>query len=365
MSEHAERCRRAQAIMAAHNIDWLFVTHSTDLKYLIDYTHRQSERLTLFLLPREGWPTLIVPSFEIPVVEKYATFFETEGWSESEDPVVRIASRVGGNGAGKTIAVGDQLYATFLLRIQAALPEARYMQGGTVLSRLRMIKASDEVERLRAAGRAADEALRALLQQPLPGMTELEVIRFLHAHLLTNGHEAVGTGIVGAGENAASPHHKTGGRKIQEGDALVIDFGGTFKDYRSDITRTFHLGEPSQEFRRIYAIVQTAQQRAFEAVRPGVTAEYIDNVARSYITEQGYGEYFLHRTGHGIGMDGHEAPYLVAGDRTVLEEGMTFSIEPGIYLKGKFGVRIEDIVVVRSQGAERLNEFPRDLMVIR
>jgi Xaa-Pro aminopeptidase len=175
----------------------------------------------------------------------------------------------------------------------------------------------------------------------------------------------VGTGIVGAGENGASPHHKTGTRALQKGDAVVVDFGGSLKDYRSDITRTFHIGEPSDEFRRVYEIVRVAQQRAFEAVRPGVTAEQIDNVARSYITEHGYGDFFLHRTGHGIGLDGHEAPYLVGGDLTALEEGMTFSIEPGIYLKGKFGVRIEDIVVVQKNGAERLNNFARDLTVVR
>jgi len=195
-------------------------------------------------------------------------------------------------------------------------------------------------------------------------MTELDVIRFLHAQLLQNGHEVVGTGIVGSGPNSASPHHKTSTRRLNLGEAVVVDFGGALKDYRSDITRTFHLGEPPDEFRRIYDIVREAQHRAFEAVHPGVTAEAIDRVARGFIAQHGYGDYFLHRTGHGIGLDGHESPYLVSGDTTMLEEGMTFSIEPGIYLKGKYGVRIEDIVVVTRDGAERLNHFPRELRVL-
>jgi Xaa-Pro aminopeptidase len=350
--------------MAAHHIDWIFVTHSTDLKYLINYTHRQSERMTLFLLPQEGRPTLLVPSFEMTVVEKYASFFDVEGWDETEDPVAHVASHVGGQGAGKTIAIGDQLYAVFLLRIQAALPAARWVQGGMILARLRMIKDSEEIASLRGAAHGADRSLQALLAQPLSGKTELDVIRFLHAQLLQNGHETIGTGIVGAGENGASPHHKTSTRTLEVGQAVVIDFGGGSKDYRSDITRTFHIGEPSAEFRRVYEIVQEAQQRAFEAVRPGVWAEDIDATARSYISQQGYGAYFLHRTGHGIGLDNHEPPYLVEGDVTVLEPGMMFSIEPGVYLKGQFGVRIEDIVMVTPTGAERLNEFPRDLTVV-
>ncbi len=362
MTSYAERCTRIQAEMAAQNVDWLLVTHSTDLKYLIGYTHRQSERLLLYMVPRQGRPKMVVPSFELSVVEKYATFFDLVGWQETEDPAAKVAGIIG-SGA-RTLAIGDQLYAVFLLRIQSALPGARYVPGNNVVAPLRMVKDADEIARLRAAAQAADNAVAALLGQPLVGLTERDVIRFLHEQLLQNGHEAVGTGIVGAGPNSASPHHKTSDRRLQPGEAVVIDFGGSLNEYRSDITRTFHLGAPPKEFAEIYEIVRTAQQGAFEAVRPGVTAESIDRVARDYITQQGYGEYFLHRTGHGIGLDGHESPYLVGGDTTVLREGMTFSIEPGIYLKGKFGVRIEDIVVVTANGAERLNHAPRELKVV-
>ncbi len=362
MASFVERCRRAQTEMAAQGVDWLFVPRSTDLKYLIGYMHRQSERLTLFMLPREGEPRLVVPSFEVPVVEKYATFFEVVGWGETEDPAATVASIVGKR--NQTLAIGDQLHAVFLLRIQAALPDARCVQGGVIMSRLRMIKDAEEIAHLREAAHGADRSLAALFDQPLLEMTELDVIRFLHEQLLRNGHEAVGTGIVGAGPNAASPHHKTSDRRLGRGEPVVVDFGGSLNSYRSDMTRTFHLGEPSHGFREVYEIVQRAQQLAFEAVKPGVTAESIDQIARGYITEHGYGAAFLHRTGHGIGLDGHEAPYIVGGDTTVLEAGMTFSIEPGIYLKGRLGVRIEDIVVVTHDGGERLNQSPRELNVV-
>ena len=362
MSVYEARAQRAQAAMAQRGIDWLFVSHSTDLLYLIGFTKQQSERLALFMLPRTGRPKMVVPGFETSVFDKYATFFDLVGWEETENPVDHVVRLVGGS--GKTIAIGDQLHAIFLLRIQQALAGASYVPGLEILARLRMVKTADEIANLRAAAQGADRSYEALLGQPLLKMTELDVIRFLHAELLKNGHQAVGNGIVGAGPNGASPHHKTSERRLERGEPVVVDFGGSLNGYRSDITRTFQLGETPREFKTIYEITQQAQQLAFEAVKPGVTAETIDQVARDHITRNGYGDYFLHRTGHGIGLDGHESPYIVKNDRTVLEPGMTFSIEPGIYLKGKYGVRIEDIVVVTENGAERLNQAPRDLRVI-
>jgi Xaa-Pro aminopeptidase len=364
MSVFEERCQRIQKVMAASGIDWLFVPHSTDLKYLVGHAHRQSERLTLFALPREGHPLMVLPTFEIPQMEKYATFFVLVGWQETENPIEKIENVVGESGAGKTIAVSDQLHSIFLLRIQDRLPDARYLPGHELVGCVRMIKDADEIASLRAAAEGADRSLAALSEQPLLEMTELDVIQFLHAKLVENGHQTVGTGIVGAGANGAAPHHKTSERRLAKNEAVVVDFGGGLNGYRSDMTRTFHIGEPSDEFREVYEIVRAAQQKAFEAIRPGVTAESIDRVARGYISEQGYGADFLHRTGHGIGLDGHERPYIVEGNQTVLERGMTFSVEPGIYLKGKFGVRIEDIVVVTGDGAERLNQFPRGLKIV-
>ncbi|HVU14110.1 MAG TPA: Xaa-Pro peptidase family protein [Phototrophicaceae bacterium] len=363
MNVYEARAERAQRAMAEQGIDWLFVSHSTDLLYMIGFTKQQSERLVLFMLPRTGRPKMVVPGFETAVFQKYASFFDLVGWEETENPVDKVAALVGSS-SGKTIAIGDQLHSIFLLRIQQALPDAKYVPGLNILARLRMIKAPDEIANLRAAAEGADRSYEAIFTQALLDMTELDVIRFLHAQLLKNGHQTVGNGIVGAGANGASPHHKTSDRRLQTGDAVVVDFGGGLNGYRSDITRTFQIGTPTEEFREIYEITREAQQLAFEAVKPGVTAESIDAVARGHISKYGYGADFLHRTGHGIGLDGHESPYIIQNDKTVLEPGMTFSIEPGIYLEGKYGVRIEDIVVVTENGADRLNQSPRDLRII-
>ncbi len=362
-SEYAERARRAQAAMAAADCDWLFVSHSTDLLYLIGFTKRPSERLALLLLPREGRAKMVVPGFEVQIFQPYASFFDVIGWEETEDPVEKVAEVVGA-GAGQTIAIADQLHTVFTLRLQAALGGARYMEGNRILARIRMIKTAAEIDALRGAAARTEDALASLFAEPVTGKTEREVLRFLHNGLTERGLELSGGGIVGAGPHSASPHHKTGEKILADGDALVIDFGGGWNGYRSDLTRSFHVGEPPEEFRRIYQITQEAQQLAFEATRPGMTAEEIDTVARDYISARGYGPAFIHRTGHGVGMDGHEYPYLVQGDATVIEEGMVFSIEPGIYLAGQYGVRIEDVVAVTATGAERLNHYPRDLCIV-
>jgi Xaa-Pro aminopeptidase len=227
-----------------------------------------------------------------------------------------------------------------------------------------MRKSPWEVEQLGAASRAADATFEALVATDLEGASEREALARIHHLLLENGHEAVGGGIVGAGENGASPHHHSGDTKIEAGSAVVVDFGGSLNNYRSDITRTFHVGEPTPEFRQVYDIVNEANQKAFEFVKPGVRAADLDGLARSFIAEAGYPNEFLHRLGHGIGLEGHESPYLVTGSDAVLEEGMAFSIEPGIYLEGRFGVRIEDIAVVTSDGAQRLNLSSHELVVL-
>ena len=364
MSIFARRSEQAQKEMLARGIDWLFIPHSTDLRYLMGYAHRQSERLTLFLLPAAGKPQLILPAFERPVVQPFADFFDLVGWEEWEDPIEKVRFEVGGVGAGKTIVCGDDLHGVILLDLQAALPEATFLPGRELMPKLRMVKDAQELAALQNAARITDEALGALLEEAFIGWTELEIRSFLHRELLQRGCETVGTGIVASGSNSASPHHRTGNQTAQFGDALVIDFGGSLVGYRSDMTRTFYIGEASQEFIAVYEIVREAQIRAVAAVGPGVPAEVIDQVARGYITVQGYGPFFLHRTGHGIGLDGHEHPYLVEGNKTSLEPGMTFSIEPGIYLPGKFGVRIEDIVRVTENGAEALNRFPLELVTV-
>jgi Xaa-Pro aminopeptidase len=226
------------------------------------------------------------------------------------------------------------------------------------------VKDDEEVELLRTVALAADEAFADLLELPFAGRRELDVADVVRERLVERGHETTDFAIVASGPNGASPHHGAGERTIESGDAVVLDFGGTREGYYSDITRTVFVGEPQEEHRAVYEVVRSAQQAAFDAVRPGATAQEVDRAARGVISEAGYGERFVHRTGHGIGLDLHEPPYIVEGNETLLEPGMTFSDEPGIYLPGRFGVRIEDQVVVTTNGAERLNEASRELTVV-
>lgn len=360
-AEFAARLERVQDELARHELDYLLIGPSTDMVYLIDFPVRQSERMTILVIPREGTPRLVMPGFELPRVQSLPRLFEPTPWDDGDDPSILLASVLQANGAGATVGVGGQLFSHFLFRLQAAAPEARWRSGDILMEQVRMRKSPFEVDALRAASRAADAVFEELISLPVLGMTEQTLLSEIHRLLLEKGHDTIGGGIVGFGPNGASPHHHVTDKRGAPGDAVVVDFGGIRQNYRSDITRTFHLGKPSDEFRRVYEIVDNANDAAFQHVKPGVTAEELDAVARDHIAAAGYGDAFLHRLGHGIGLDGHEAPYLVRGDTTVLDEGMTFSIEPGIYLEGRFGVRIEDIVVVTRDGAERLNESTHKL----
>jgi Xaa-Pro aminopeptidase len=364
VSEFEDRFDRVRAAMDRMEIDCLLIGPSTDMVYLIDFPVRQSERMTILVLPREGRPRLVMPGFELDRVASRPPLFEPAPWEDGADPAPLLASLLPAGGDGTTVAVGGQLFTHFFLRIQDAAPNARFVDGDLVMAPVRMRKSPYEVGALQAASSAADAVFEELLTLPLAGMSERELLTEIHRLLLEKGHDTIGGGIVGAGPNGAAPHHHVSERRIEQGDPVVVDFGGVRANYRSDLTRTFHVGEPNDQFREVYAIVDEANEAGFQAVRPGVTAAEIDARTRSRIAEAGYGPQFLHRTGHGIGLDGHEAPYLVDGDDTVLEEGMTFSIEPGIYLESLFGVRIEDIVVVTANGAERLNRSTHALQVV-
>jgi Xaa-Pro aminopeptidase len=362
--EYAGRLERVREQMERAGVDCLLVGPSTDLVYLTGLESRQSERMKLLMVPRDGEPRFVIPAFELPHLEALPPLFDAAPWVDGQQPAELLASLLPRKGGAPTVAVGAQLHTHFTLRIQSAAPDARYVSGEAVLEPARMRKTPYEVETLRAASEAADRVFEQLLRTPVEGRSEREVLGEIRRLLVANGHDSLtGGGIVGFGPNGASPHHYASDRRGAAGDAVVVDYGGVLGGYHSDLTRTFHLGAPGDEFREVYAIVSEANDAAVAAAGPGVTAEQIDRVARDVIERAGYGERFLHRTGHGIGLDGHEAPYLVTGDRTVLEEGMTFSIEPGIYLEGRFGVRIEDIVVVTANGVDRLNRSSHELQV--
>lgn len=375
------RLAAARTAAAAAGLDALLVGVGADLRYLTGYDAMPLERLTLLVVPAAaGAPvTLVAPRLEVTPARTcgaaVAGALEIATWEETEDPMALVAARLaaaaGGPAAGlRAVAVSDGLRAAFVLGLQRVLPGARFSLASAVLSALRMRKDADEIALLREAARAADRVVAAVSQGRLVGRTEADVAGEVRERLVAEGHDAAAFWIVASGPNSASPHHHGGERVIAAGEPIVIDIGGTVAGYGSDITRTVWVtgGDPAKgpdaEFLRLYGVLQAAQAAGTAAVRPGVPCEGIDAASRAVIDGAGYGEAFFHRTGHGIGLEGHEDPYLVAGNALPLAPGMAFSVEPGIYLEGRYGARIEDIVVCGEDGPLVLNERTRDLQVV-
>ena len=326
----------------------MVVAPSPDLVYLTAYDPMPLERPTLLVLRPEQAPVMLVPELErqIAAASADAAAIELVGWTDGEDPYAAAADLL--PRAGR-VAVGDRLWSSHMLGLQRAAPDLSWEPASTVIGRLRAVKDDDELAALRRAARGADEAFRQVCTMTFLGRREEEIAADLADLLVHNGHARADFTIVASGPNAASPHHEPGGRTILPRDAVVMDFGGELGGYFSDTTRTVVVGEPPGGFERVYDIVRAAQGAACDAVRPGVEAQQIDRAARRIIDDAGFGARFFHRTGHGIGLEVHEPPYLVEGSEWTLEPGTTFSVEPGIYLEGEFGVRIEDIVVVTER----------------
>ncbi|HYT81013.1 MAG TPA: Xaa-Pro peptidase family protein [Actinomycetota bacterium] len=361
--DYQNRLARAAKEAAAANLDALVITPSPDLLYLIGYDAPLLERLTALIARASGSPLLIVPELERPraAVSPAGKLLDIETWRDGEDPfdvVARVLSD------GQRFGAADRMWAMHLLGFQRALPSSTFVLASVVMNRLRIRKDEGEVELLGRAGRSADDTFDVITREGLSGQREEAISRKLSELLVQNGCESAAFAIVGSGPNGASPHHEAGERTIESGDAVVLDFGGRVGGYCSDMTRTVSVGEPPAEKKEVHEIVRQAQEAAFQAVRPGVPAEEIDRAARRVISDAGYGDRFIHRIGHGIGLEEHEHPYIVEGNSEPLEPGMCFSIEPGIYLEGRFGVRIEDIVTVTEDGAVRLNNAPRELTVV-
>lgn len=359
----ARRIDRLRAVMREKAIDLVLLGPSADLVYLTGFDAHLSERLNLLVLPLDGEAALVVPTLEEPLIGAAKEFARIYRWADHEQPASVVANLLG-DAVGKRIAVGDQLWSAFLLRIRAGVSDGEWIEAGTLLRELRMVKDQSELRALAEAARLTDEAWEEFLHAgPLGGLTERQALRRLTELTEKRGLRHL-WGICASGPASASPHHATGDRVIERGDAVIFDWGGTIDGYFSDVTRTVHVGDPTDEFRRIYDLVRQANQATLEAVRPGVPCEELDRVARTMITEAGCGEAILHRVGHGLGLEVHEEPYLVAGNQLPLAAGMVFSDEPGVYLQGRFGVRIEDTVVCTADGGERLNEATRDLVVM-
>ncbi len=386
---YAARIAAAQQALPAEDASALLVGVGADLQWLTGYAAHALERLTMLVVPADGRATLIVPRLEQPAAAVATAvandLVDLATWQETEDPFALVAGRLEASDSRPEIQLGalggawgrlggllvsDRLWATFLLRLQAAVPDAAFGLASAVLGPLRAIKDAEEIELLRRAAHAADRVVGQLAAGRLIGRTEADVAREVRDRLVAEGHDEAAFWTVAGGPNSASPHHEVSDRVIAAGEPLVIDIGGHFEGYASDITRTLWVAGdeghgPTDEFATLYEILKRSQDAGRAAVKPGVACEDIDRVSRKVIVDGGWGDNFIHRTGHGIGLEVHEDPYLVEGNVDVLVAGHAFSVEPGIYIEGRYGARIEDIVVCTADGGDTLNQAPRELLVVR
>jgi Xaa-Pro aminopeptidase len=370
---YATRVRAAAAAAADAGLAGLVITPGYDMRYLVGSRAQTFERLTALVLPATGEPTVVVPRLELASLKESAVTelgLAVRDWVDGDDPYGLVADALGGAPVGQSgrlavaTAVTDSMPALHLLPLADVLGVVPVL-ATDVLRRLRMIKDAAEVDTLRKAGDAIDRVHARVPEFLVPGRTEADVAADIAEAIVAEGHSAVAFIIVGSGPHGADPHHECSDRELRVGDIVVVDIGGPYEPgYNSDSTRTYSIGQPDAEVARRYAVLQRAQQAAVAAVRPGVTAEQVDAVARDVLAAEGLAEAFVHRTGHGIGLSVHEEPYIVAGNALPLEEGMAFSVEPGIYFPGQWGARIEDIVVVTADGALAVNNRPHELVVV-
>ncbi|WP_428935633.1 M24 family metallopeptidase [Streptomyces sp. ACT015] len=362
--DYRSRMERAARAAADAGLAGLLVAPGPDLVWLTGYAPTAiTERLTLLVLTPDRPPVLVVPTLEAPDVARApgAEALSLRDWTDGKDPYAATAALLDSTGR---YGVSDNAWALHLLGLQRALPDTSHTALTEALPMLRAVKDAAELELMAAAGAAADAAFEEIRTVPFAGRRESEVGADLAGLLRRFGHAQVDFTIVASGPNGANPHHEVGDRVIEDGDMVVLDFGGLKDGYGSDTSRTVHVGEPDDEERAVHDIVRAAQEAGFRAVRPGAACQDVDRAARQVIADAGYGEYFIHRTGHGIGVTTHEPPYMIEGEEQPLVPGMCFSVEPGIYLPGRFGVRIEDIVTVTEDGGRRLNDTTRELVVV-
>jgi len=360
---YLDRMARVRAAMTEQGVDTLLLSVGHDLPYLTGYLAMPLERLTMLVVPRDGDATLVIPRLEAPRVAEQPGVFSLVPWNETDDPTAVVARLATG---ANTVAVGDQMWARFLVELLPQLPGASYRRAVDVVGPLRMVKDQAEVDALAAAAAAVDR-IAAELQAgniPLVGRTEADVSADLSARIIAEGHQKVNFAIVAAGENAASPHHHAGSRVITENEIVLCDFGGTMNGYCSDITRCVYTGDIPADVAEAYAVLHDAQRSSVTSATVGTACEAVDSAARDVIADAGFGEYFVHRTGHGIGLEEHEDPYIVQGNQRPLEPGHAFSVEPGIYVPGKWGMRLEDIVVATPEGPLALNNADHALVAL-
>ncbi|MFF1392339.1 aminopeptidase P family protein [Streptomyces sp. NPDC058287] len=362
--DYKARMERAARSAADAGLAGVLVAPGPDMVWLTGYSPTaDTERLTMLVLAPGQEPVIVVPTLEAPDAAKAvgADALTLRDWTDGKDPYAVTAPLLDVSGR---FGISDNAWAMHLIGLQKALPDTSYASLTEAMPMLRAVKDAAELERLTAAGEAADATYEEIKKVPFAGRRETDVAGDLADLLRQFGHSQVDFTVVGSGPNGANPHHEAGERVIENGDMVVLDFGGLKHGYGSDTSRTVHVGEPTAEEQRVHDVVREAQAAGCAAVEPGAACQDVDRAARAVITEFGYGQYFIHRTGHGIGVTTHEPPYMIEGEEQPLVPGMCFSVEPGIYVPGRFGVRIEDIVTVTEDGVRRLNSTSRDMAIV-
>lgn len=352
--------------MKERNLEGIILFPSSNQYYVTGFRTFPGERLLLTVIPSAGEPFFIAPALYESQIKKESWIKDIVVWTDEDKPYEILKGEMARRGLGKgKFAVDDNMYAVQLLSIIKVLPEIEFLPLGDLLGKLRLSKSRDEINNIKMASKIVDEVVEEVRKSARPGMTEIQIAAMMEFEMRKRGSEGPSfETIVGSGPNSALPHYNAGERKLNSGEFLLLDFGATYKGYCSDTTRTLCIGEPTDKMREVYNVVKEAQEVGVRTVKPGIKAREVDEAVRKHIENKGYGEYFIHRTGHGLGMEVHEEPYISGISESILKPGMVFSIEPGIYINGEFGVRIEDIVAVTEDGCERLNNYPRELTVI-
>ena len=364
---YRSRVVRCQRLMSEREIDVLFLAPGPNMYYLSGFLEEPSERLLSLIIPQSGDPLFIVPELYERQVRSFSWVEKLVSWKDSQDPNAVLSTTMKQVVTRRpTIAVDSRMWSRFLLMLLAVAPDARYIDAGLVMNRVRIKKTHEEIALMARSAEIADTAFTETVKECREGMTEHQVAAKLVNELRRLGADSIGfEPAASSGPNAALPHYRSGDRQLQRGDLVVLDYGCLYRGYNSDITRTIAVSSCDDERKKAYSVVRSAQEEAYQAAVEGVEAQSVDRVARRIIEAAGYGRFFVHRTGHGIGLEIHEEPYIVAGNSVKLDEGMAFSVEPGIYVPGQYGVRIEDIVVIQAGKARRLNNCTRELVTIQ
>ncbi len=364
MNRYQSRLAKARENMQKAGAEALVLSPSRDLFYFTGYDGVQTDRAVFWVLCPDR-SAMILPSIEgRAFAQELRGEVECIFWQDGEDPCRIAASYLEAVPGKKRIAVGGRMWCSLFLALQSLLKGCEFFPADGISAGLRATKDESEIEAVRKANQMAERALKQLVNEGFCGKTELALAQRLSALCREEGLGVPSDGLVASGPNGAFPHHKASGRVIRKGDAVLIDFGGSCEGYLSDISRTFAVGSADPLLKEVYALVLRANLAAKQAARPGASGESVDSAGRDVIQAGGYGEYFTHRLGHGLGLDGHEAPCFAQGDKGLLEPGNIVTDEPGIYLPGKFGVRIEDDLLITENGCVSLTSFPRELTIV-